>query len=132
MCRACGFDFENVYVGISNRKYIEAHHVVPMVLTRRLQPTRSPGQSPEKPLWNSQQQQGIVSPGPVPKQGVIVTSCKLRFQRFSYRFAEQVLNSKLTLKQEIEEILWEQIPDVNALSRPEFNKLLDQRFTAKG
>lgn len=28
---------------------------------------------------------------------------RLRLQKFSYRFAEQVLNSKLSLKQEIEE-----------------------------
>ena len=29
----------------------------------------------------------------------------LRLQTFSYRFAEQVLNSKLSLKQEIESVL---------------------------
>jgi hypothetical protein len=29
----------------------------------------------------------------------------LRLQSFSYRFAEQVLNSKLALKQEIENVL---------------------------
>ena len=30
---------------------------------------------------------------------------KIRLERYSYRFAEQVLNSKLTLKQEVEAIL---------------------------
>jgi len=29
----------------------------------------------------------------------------LRLERFSYRFAEQVLNSKLAIKQEVESIL---------------------------
>jgi Restriction endonuclease BglII len=57
---------------------------------------------------------------------------RLRLQRFSYRFAEQVLNSKLSLKEEIERILTEEIADLRQLSRPGFNKLLDERFTAKG
>ncbi len=39
-----------------------------------------------------------------------MTNCKFRFQSFSYRFAEQVLKSKLALKREIEEILSERIP----------------------
>jgi len=30
---------------------------------------------------------------------------RIRLEKFSYRFAEQVLNSKLNLKREIEEIL---------------------------
>jgi hypothetical protein len=61
-----------------------------------------------------------------------VTNGELRLQRFSYRFAEQVLNSKLALKQEIEAILSQEIPDIGALSRPMFNKLLDERFTERG
>ena len=56
---------------------------------------------------------------------------KLRLQRFSYRFAEQVLNSKLALKQEIEDVLSDDIRDVKQLSRPAFNKLLDERFVAR-
>ena len=56
----------------------------------------------------------------------------LRIQRFSYRFAEQVLNSKLALKEEIERILLDPIPGIDNLSRPGFNKLLDSRFTACG
>lgn len=30
---------------------------------------------------------------------------KLRLERFSYRFAEQVMNSKLAIKQEVESVL---------------------------
>lgn len=60
------------------------------------------------------------------------TSGRLRLQRFSYRFAEQVLNSKLALKDEIESILTEELSDLGTLSRPGFNKILDERFTTKG
>lgn len=56
----------------------------------------------------------------------------LRLQKYSYRFAEQVLNSKLSLKDEIETILLQPINDNISLSRPGFNKLLDERFTSKG
>ena len=51
---------------------------------------------------------------------------------FSYRFAEQVLNSRLALRQEIEEILTDQSLMIPDLSRPTFNKELDLRFVAKG
>lgn len=61
-----------------------------------------------------------------------LSASSLRLQRFSFRFAEQVLNSKLSLKEEIEQILLETIPDVTKLSRPAFNKLLDDRFVARG
>jgi len=53
----------------------------------------------------------------------------LRLQRFSYRFAEQVLNSKLALKLEIESILTVPDIDVPTLSRPRFNEILEKRFT---
>jgi hypothetical protein len=56
----------------------------------------------------------------------------LRLQRFSFRFAEQVLNSKLSLKEEIEQVILETIPDVTVLSRPAFNKLLQDRFVTHG
>lgn len=55
-----------------------------------------------------------------------------RLQNLSFRFAEQVLNSKLALKREIEEILSEEVADTDVLSRPGFNKLLDERFVARG
>ena len=57
---------------------------------------------------------------------------ELRLQRFSFRFAEQVLNSKLALKEEIEGVLLETVPDVTKLSRPGFNDLLKERFIARG
>lgn len=56
----------------------------------------------------------------------------LRLQKFSYRFAEQVLNSKLSLKQEIEEILTGQDIDLRLLSRPKFNWILEKKFVSKG
>jgi len=52
--------------------------------------------------------------------------------KFSYRFAEQVLNSKLNLKQEIEAILTDRTIDVSTLTRPHFNEILDQKFVEKG
>jgi|SRR6266851_7290360 len=59
-------------------------------------------------------------------------SISLRLQKFSYRFAEQVLNSKLALKEEIDQVLLETVEDLTALSRPTFNRLLEQRFVARG
>jgi hypothetical protein len=56
----------------------------------------------------------------------------LSIQKFSYRFAEQVLNSKPATKEEIEEVLLETIPDITKLSRPAFNKLLLERFLSRG
>lgn len=56
----------------------------------------------------------------------------LRLQRFSFRFAEQVLNSKLALKQEIENILTDPSIDLSSLSRPKFNEVLEEKFVSKG
>src|SRR5437763_1553820 len=56
----------------------------------------------------------------------------LRLGKYSYRFAEQVLNSKLALKQEIDEILTDATIDVASLSRPAFNRALNERFAARG
>src|ERR1700749_3805536 len=55
----------------------------------------------------------------------------LRIRRFSHRFAEQVLNSNLTLKNELESILTEPLNPCE-LSRPKFNKFPEERFVAKG
>jgi Restriction endonuclease BglII len=66
------------------------------------------------------------------KQVPPLTPSGLRLQRFSFRFAEQVLNSKLSLKEEVEQILLETIPDITKLSRPAFNKLLNDRFAGHG
>lgn len=57
---------------------------------------------------------------------------RLRLQKYSYRFAEQVLNSKLELKQEIEEVLLHPSIKIETLSRPNFNKILDELFVSKG
>jgi len=51
--------------------------------------------------------------------------------KYSFRFAEEVLNSKLSLKQEIEETLTSEI-DLSSLSRPKFNKILEEKFEKKG
>ena len=57
---------------------------------------------------------------------------RLRLEKFSYRFAEQVLNSKLNLKQEIEDILASPEIDLSSLSRPKFNNVLEDLFVLKG
>jgi hypothetical protein len=56
----------------------------------------------------------------------------LRLQKLSFRFAEQVLNSKLSLKEEIDLTLLDTVPDIAKLSRPAFNELLKNRFVARG
>lgn len=57
---------------------------------------------------------------------------RLSLQRYSYRFAEQVLNSNLSIKQEIENTLLELAFEIQGLSRPHFNLLLRQAFVSKG
>lgn len=56
----------------------------------------------------------------------------IRLEKHSYRFAEQVLNSNLRLKNEIEEVICEASRDLSVLSRPNFNELLRQSFTKRG
>ena len=41
---------------------------------------------------------------------------KIRLQRFSFRFAEQVLNSRLAIKQEIDAILFDSWIELEGLS----------------
>jgi hypothetical protein len=53
-------------------------------------------------------------------------------QKFSFRFAEQVLNSKLALKQEIENLLTDPTINISSLSRPRFNDILRERFVSRG
>jgi Restriction endonuclease BglII len=57
---------------------------------------------------------------------------KFHLQKYSYRFAEQVLNSNLSIKQEVERIISDLIFDVSILSRPKFNSLLREQFIAHG
>ena len=56
----------------------------------------------------------------------------MRFTTYSFRFAEQVLNSKLSLKHEIERIITSFNPDLTKLSRPQFNDSLRERFVDQG
>ncbi len=45
--------------------------------------------------------------------------------KYSFRFVEEVLNSKLSLKKEIEEVLLSPTIDLSRLFRPEFNSILE-------
>ena len=56
---------------------------------------------------------------------------KISLQTFSFRFAEQVLNSKLAIKQEIENILLDPTISLSQLSRPNFNSILKKLFIQK-
>jgi len=56
---------------------------------------------------------------------------KLSLQRFSYRFADEVLYSRLAVKKQVEDLLT-QDSDPAQLSRPGFNALLRERFVAAG
>ncbi|KXB01671.1 restriction endonuclease [candidate division MSBL1 archaeon SCGC-AAA261F17] len=52
----------------------------------------------------------------------------MRFRSWSYRFAEEVMNSKFSLKQEIEEIIRAVDLDLSELSRPRLNKEFEKEF----
>jgi len=56
----------------------------------------------------------------------------MRFKKYSYRFAEQVLNSKLVLKQEIEDVICDPSIKPSSLSRPHFNEVLRGLFINRG
>lgn len=56
----------------------------------------------------------------------------MKFKTFSFRFAEQVLNSNLNLKNEILNIITNLDPWTETLTRPNLNKLFQERFTEKG
>jgi len=64
--------------------------------------------------------------------GVVRECGKMRAAEFSFRFAEQVLNSKIVLKEDIKHTIDSLSPDLRTLSRPGFNELLRQRFTEQG
>ncbi len=55
----------------------------------------------------------------------------IRLRKYSYRFAEQIFNSKLDLKNEIKEIIGAVTNDLSVLSRPKFNELLKKEFIDK-
>ena len=50
---------------------------------------------------------------------------RMNLQKYSFRFAEQVLNSKLVLKQEIEDVLLDPSIELHSLNHPHFNKVLE-------
>lgn len=56
----------------------------------------------------------------------------IRLKKFSYRYAEEVFNAKLGIKNELEDILYDCTKDLSVLSRPEFNKILDAEFKKRG
>jgi len=56
----------------------------------------------------------------------------LSLKNYSFRFAEQVLNSRLAIKQEIHSILHDPAIVLDQLSRPHFNKVLDELFRRHG
>ena len=55
----------------------------------------------------------------------------VQLRSFSFRFAEQVFNSRLQLKQEINEMLLEACKDLSVLGRPAFNRILKNLFVEK-
>ena len=52
----------------------------------------------------------------------------IRLKRFSYRYAEEVFNSKLNLKDEVEDIIYGSTTDLSILTRPKFNQILEKEF----
>ena len=56
----------------------------------------------------------------------------IRLKKFSYRYAEEVFNGKLTIKNEVEDILYAATKNLSVLSRPEFNRLLNDEFVQRG
>lgn len=56
----------------------------------------------------------------------------VRLEEYSYRFAEQVLNSRLSIKIELENIIKESTKDLSILSRPNFNEILKNEFIKRG
>jgi hypothetical protein len=56
----------------------------------------------------------------------------MRFKTWSYRFAEQVLNSKLHLRKEIEQVIESIDVSSNKLSRPNVNKIFREKFLQFG
>lgn len=56
----------------------------------------------------------------------------MKFKTFSFRFAEQVLNSNLDLKNEILGVISSLEPGRENLTRPNLNKLFQEKLTEKG
>lgn len=56
----------------------------------------------------------------------------VRLKKYSYRFAEQVFNGKIQIKNELEDIIYSATKDLSVLSRPEFNRILNEEFEKRG
>ena len=61
-----------------------------------------------------------------------MVNMSIKLQTYSFRFAEQVLNSRLAIKQEMESVICDPSIDISQLSRPKFNEVLDTLFCKKG
>ena len=56
----------------------------------------------------------------------------MQYRTYSYRFAEEVLNSKFSLKKEITDIISLLNPDCSTVNRPTFNQIVEDAFKVKG
>ena len=56
----------------------------------------------------------------------------MRFRSYSYRFAEEVLNSKISIKKESENIITNLKPEKEDLARPKLNELFRKKLIEKG
>lgn len=56
----------------------------------------------------------------------------VRLKIYSFRFSEELFNSRLAQKSEIEEILYAACHDFSQLNRKRFNELLNELFLEKG
>jgi len=56
----------------------------------------------------------------------------MRFNSWSYRYAEQVLNSKLALRKEIEDAIGGIKITSEGFSRPQLNKEIEKELVSRG
>ena len=52
----------------------------------------------------------------------------VRLEKYSYRFAEQIFNGRLAIKNELENIIFQACDDPAVLGRPVFNQVLKKLF----
>lgn len=57
---------------------------------------------------------------------------RLTLKHFSYRFAEEIINNNMAIRNEIEAILTDRSLPISKLNRRRFNRELDQRFSDSG
>ena len=55
-----------------------------------------------------------------------------RLKKYSFRFSEELFNSRLALKSEIEQILYAACTDLSRLNRTEFNRILNDLYLKQG